>query len=796
MLGPLSSFHGHDEGLNVHFPPPHEPIRHLGILLSHDKQLAATLMFEKRRKAVFAAIRRWGRFALSYLGRLHVAKQVLASSVYFHASFVQPPAHLLDHIVGAVNHYVTAGKLAEGPVPPLRHVPCAAVESLPRRDGGLARADIPAQVTALQAKVAAMLVHPRRHSWKVFMRSAWQRAFPGEGEGVLVSRRLPARRGSLSARHLGYWRAFHALRPHRVVQPGQLSTAHVRAERLLHNGQVAPAATGKWSRLPASLGGVACVGDLAGALASEDSSRASAALQVYDSLPSVWQEHAQAGPQRAPLWEVSLCGQWVRSGRHALLPPFKVMADGRLADAGGEEPPAQVGWEPAMVSLAPCFKGVAATAAIPLPGHLARVHLPGQSAQQQPYLLGRCSVAPVDPNVWGVGSRVPVSHFVVREARERLLHLAAARVRPGYVIGQGARPRLWAQPGEEGSTGMAAWEQRLAAAFAAKTALLVSGSAAQAAGPSRRRPREEDLLPLYDAVWMHPSAPRLHPLERAAAAAQPPASGPAADSRQSDCVDEARPAAERMPWQPAYKALWDARLPRPLRYFGWQLLHGALPCGAARAPFAPPLAGEGGLLQQCLCSAAGCACSEVAALAPQPALETYTHMFWSCPMVAPAVAWLWDLWRRISGSAPPLEPAMLIVGDHTQWQPVQPALASLWQHLRLTFLSAVWAQRCRRQLSGTAFAAEAVVAATAAALQRDMEADWARVSCDIRDNAGVSPNWFAGRDPSMSPMEFQQRWCHGSVLARVEGQAAANQGDGVLVVCIPRDLPAAVGAES
>jgi len=269
---------------------------------------------------------------------------------------------------------------------------------------------------------------------------------------------------------------------YRIVQPGQLSTAHVRAGRLLHNGQVVPESSSKWSRLPASLEGVACVGDLVAALASEDGRRVAAAQQLYDSLPGAWQEHAQAGPQRAPLWQVSACGQWVRSGRHAALPPLKVMADGRLADGGGGDGPDEhVGWEAAMVCLAPCFKGVAATSAIPSPGHLARLRLPGSPAHQQPYLLGGCSTLPVDPNVWGVGSKMPVSHFVVRGARERLLQLAAARQRRGFVIGQGARPRLWHQPGEESSTGMAAWEQRLETAFAAKAALVASGATASAA---------------------------------------------------------------------------------------------------------------------------------------------------------------------------------------------------------------------------------------------------------------------------------------------------------------------------
>jgi hypothetical protein len=36
----------------------------------------------------------WSKFGLSYLGRVHVAKQVLANSLYFHASFMLPSREL------------------------------------------------------------------------------------------------------------------------------------------------------------------------------------------------------------------------------------------------------------------------------------------------------------------------------------------------------------------------------------------------------------------------------------------------------------------------------------------------------------------------------------------------------------------------------------------------------------------------------------------------------------------------------------------------------------------------------
>ena len=89
-------------------------------------------MFEKRRVGGLLRVRAWARFDLSYLGRLQVAKQVLASSLYYHASFVPPPADKLDGIIRLIDHVVANGRVLEGEegVAPIRKVPSAAVETL------------------------------------------------------------------------------------------------------------------------------------------------------------------------------------------------------------------------------------------------------------------------------------------------------------------------------------------------------------------------------------------------------------------------------------------------------------------------------------------------------------------------------------------------------------------------------------------------------------------------------------------------------------------------------------------
>jgi hypothetical protein len=112
---------------------------------------------------------------------------------------------LLAEIVGCIDRFVP-------------HTPSRAVESLPWDMGGVQRADIPAQVLALQAKVAAMLPHPRRQAWKTLMRRAFQRhlpALPGACDQRVWRGETPGRwsTGSalLACTRTGCWRLMACL---------------------------------------------------------------------------------------------------------------------------------------------------------------------------------------------------------------------------------------------------------------------------------------------------------------------------------------------------------------------------------------------------------------------------------------------------------------------------------------------------------------------------------------------------------------------------------------------------------
>ena len=57
---------------------------------------------------VEARIARWSGFPLSTLGRAYVAKQVLASMVTYHATFVPVPQELLERLCRAIHTFVAA----------------------------------------------------------------------------------------------------------------------------------------------------------------------------------------------------------------------------------------------------------------------------------------------------------------------------------------------------------------------------------------------------------------------------------------------------------------------------------------------------------------------------------------------------------------------------------------------------------------------------------------------------------------------------------------------------------------
>ena len=76
------------------------------------------------------------------------------------------------------------------------------------------------------------------------MRRAFrQRMLPNLGVAVLVSQLRPVASAGRPARVMGYWKAFHALQPHRLVAAAVLPADRVMSEQLVHNAQIMGFAT-------------------------------------------------------------------------------------------------------------------------------------------------------------------------------------------------------------------------------------------------------------------------------------------------------------------------------------------------------------------------------------------------------------------------------------------------------------------------------------------------------------------------------------------------------------------------
>jgi hypothetical protein len=199
----------------------------------------------------------------------------------------------------------------------------------------------------------------------------------------------------------------------------------------------------------------------------------------------------------------------------------------------------------------------------------------------------------VDPNAWAVGTQ-PVSRYLVKSAARRVLLLGLRARDSGFFMVHGHKPRLW--PGPDGSGGLTALEHRWQALWSHQCARL------RVQARSGRR-RVEAATPAVPVAAGAVATGRVHPLERAAAAAQQRGqrSEAFADSYDALLIGvEAEVAAPQPSWRLAYQALRLRRLDRVTRHFGWRMLHVALRCGAATVLWCRPAGAAGcGVLLGC-----------------------------------------------------------------------------------------------------------------------------------------------------------------------------------------------------
>jgi hypothetical protein len=558
----------------------------------------------------------------------------------------------------------------------------------------------------------------------------------------------------LGARRLAYFRAFRRTHPHRLAPLQGMCRQRILREPLLHNLCVAPPgalfATATPTGHPAPCSRVVdVVGPAAAAL------RLGSPILAW--LPDEWRSTLMA-PEPAPPWVTSPCGGFVRSRAGVV---HEVGRDGRVgASASGPAPPGL--WTPACVVFCGMPGEPAPLEGAPPPPPSApagpgRVQLP----RGQAYLVGPWPAVRLDPSLWGYGT-VPLTHFVARRARERMLLLAAQGHVEGWVPGAGVPPRGDAWQARDGRfLGILA---RRVAPFGGAAG---AGGGPEGAAPGQlrghRRPREvSEVEPLFEAPWFHRPPKRAHVLDRVAArlgAGVPPV---ARADDTSDILRRAAPGAAPPPWRSRYAALWQAHLPRHLSHFGWQLLHDALPWRARLVAWGGGTVAE--LAATSACSAQAC----LASVGAPAGLETLEHAFVSCPVVAPVWEWLAGVWEALAGTGPPTGPGHLLGLGPSPWEPPDPALRDLWLLLRLATLHSIWVLRCTRDRlrpHGPQFGAADVATAVCAEVHSCVRVDWVRSGLSAWRPQPPGSAEAAAQEAALAA--FRQRWCRQGALASV-----------------------------
>ena len=88
-----------------------EHVKHLGVLLGYQMAAACKLTFSKIMHSIRAKISHWSTRGLSFLGRVHVAKQAIAASLWYHATFQSPPAGLIKQLASMLSRFVASAQL-------------------------------------------------------------------------------------------------------------------------------------------------------------------------------------------------------------------------------------------------------------------------------------------------------------------------------------------------------------------------------------------------------------------------------------------------------------------------------------------------------------------------------------------------------------------------------------------------------------------------------------------------------------------------------------------------------------
>ena len=634
LFGAEATFEGVDENIGVPFSSHGGQVKHLGIYIGHDADACNVRMFDRLIAGLRMRVGHWSAKRLSFLGRAHVAKQVLGASLWYHATFVRPSPEQLQRITDIIMAFVAGGTNSAGR--PRALFPGRAVSSLDWSQGGVRLVNVEAMISALQAKLVARLLSPPILPWQKFFASWLHRSVDVRAAHAHLPVRLVDQLGyglrllfcsmklsdiGMPKRQLGYLHAFQSLQPHRVQAHDQMTCGAILHEPVCFSPKVVNSRGSPISGLAASTlasAGITTVGELLLPLCTGATQPLRTTItNAMACLPTTWRRSIGAVQQT---WRQSVeavlpslqPGDWFgHPTEHAcvihcsvdgapLVHAYSVGLHGMLS------PLDHVPWLPLTEAREPVT--------VVLVGH-----------DSPSLVLLTHNPIPFQPDMWALGKR-PLPDYVVREACERKVLLTAVQ-QHALCPGQPLRPQIWEDDWDSPqipALGLRACEARWGAPPTLRPPLgqrLGSYQAPMPAWQRRSRPRP---LPPRGVVGTTPRRPRtLLGVDADADALCPPIPQPAC------------------PWAGVWRRLVDIELDRGQRVLAWRILHGSVLCGALRAHIGNA-------------DDAGVACPHPACMG---CMQTLSHTFVACPVAVAVWGWVGEVWTRLTGaSRPPVHP--------------------------------------------------------------------------------------------------------------------------------------------
>ncbi|PNW85714.1 hypothetical protein CHLRE_03g208555v5 [Chlamydomonas reinhardtii] len=690
-------------------------VTHLGVPLSWDSDAAAADLYTRRARGMAFVARLWAALSLTLVGRVHVAKQVLAAKLAYHFSFLNPSPAQLKELTDLVDHFAARSVHAEDAslvshgnplLLPKRETAC-----LPYKDGGVNHVDLPAFLSALQAKTFALLAQPGRQPWKTLTRALLTHVRPDSATT---------------------WAWVYSDAPAPAGLPARLAAAvgHVRSAGVeQHPPQPAtqpPAAPPQWRVSLDQL----WVANAAGAV-----SYVHYTGRLLEPGPGV------LPPAVDGAWQPA-CVLQHRKPRHLWTFEERAAYD---AASPGERAGA---WPRAPYFLAP-EAGVVV--------HPEHCRIAGVS-------LADYTVRDVRRAITAANPAAPLA-----PARPAAMPCPAPAQQAG---GSGTQPAAQSRLAER----EAEW-QRAAAQLTTTAAQhfhnnpvaldpwlhRTSAAAGQQNTPART------LQSYASPSQQSGEGPRRSArLQEQAAGGAGPSTGPATAAAAAAAAVEGDP---RMPPPDAsllrgtWRRLWDSHASRGAKVLVYRLQHAYLPCGLYRAGKGiRPRVTTG-------CGGLGAHCPHPACGPPGPrAWASLTHIFLECPAYAQARTWLQQLWACVApqAAAPPVTDAGFMLGDRMGMWASGPrgAGALLWSTLRATFLYAVWCAYWSREPAKQT--SEHVVREVVSELRRVMQLRFTAATLTPETLSALPTQLLTAQLKAAKLEHFVAIWSAGGALCEVE----------------------------